>query len=218
LILQVIGAAFDLTGAVQLTNRRMRMQATLTHDQQMPNPLGLTPIKFGLWLFLASEIMFFTGLLGSFIVLRIAQPEIFHEQASELSWPLAGFNTLVLIGSSFTMALGVARAQDGKPKEASSFLLFTLLLGLVFLGVKAFEYSHQFQHGIFPSSSLFFASYFTMTGCHGLHVIAGLIPMFRLFLKGRKGTLTAEGAELLGLYWHFVDLVWIFLFPLLYLL
>ena len=158
------------------------MQATLTHEETMPNPLGLTPIKFGMWLFLASEVMFFTGLLGSFIVLRIAQPEVFHEQAAELSWPLAAFNTLVLIGSSFTMALGVSRAQDGKPKEAGSFMFLTLGLGLLFLCVKAFEYSHKFQHGIFPSSSLFFASYFALTGCHGLHVIAGLIPMLRLGL------------------------------------
>ncbi|HLX64665.1 MAG TPA: cytochrome c oxidase subunit 3 [Planctomycetota bacterium] len=180
--------------------------------------LGTSPIKFGVWLFLASEVMFFTGLLGSYVVLRFAQPAVFHEDAAKLNWMLAALNTAILISSSFTMVLAVKHAHAQKLEDAGKFLIITFLLGCAFLGLKAIEYGMKIEHGIVPSTSLFFASYFTLTGCHALHIIGGLIPMLLLFRKARNGTLTGEGTELLGLYWHFVDLVWIFLFPLLYLL
>lgn len=188
------------------------------HDRPMPNTFGISPVKFGMWLFLASEVMFFTGLLGSFVVLRIAHPETFHEQASQLNWKLAAFNTLVLITSSLTMAQAVSRAQHKDQRGAGKSLLLSLVLALTFLVVKGVEYGMKFEHGIFPSSSLFFGSYFTLTGGHALHVIAGIIPMIVLWRRAGRGTLSGESAELVGLYWHFVDLVWIFLFPLLYLL
>jgi cytochrome c oxidase subunit III len=187
-------------------------------DETMPTPLGVSPVKFGMWLFLVSEVMFFTGLLGSFIVLRFAQPQVFHEEAKHLNWMLAAANTVVLITSSFTMVLAVAAAHHGDAKKLARNMLFTLMLGGVFLGIKALEYSGKFSHGIFPGTNLFFASYFTLTGCHALHVIGGFIPMTVVLLGARRNKVNGESVELLGLYWHFVDLIWIFLFPLLYLL
>jgi len=193
--------------------------AALGHaEDYRDNPFGVSPVKFGMWLFLASEVMFFTGLLGSYIVLRFSQPEVFHEEAQHLNWMLAALNTVVLISSSFTMARAVTAAQDGDAAKTASNLRTTLLLGLAFLVIKGIEYAGKFQHGIFPSTHLFFGAYFAMTGCHGLHVIAGLIPIVKLWRRAARGVVNFEGVELLGLYWHFVDLVWIFLFPLLYLL
>lgn len=192
--------------------------AAIHADEYAEHPFGVSPVKFGMWLFLASEIMFFTGLLGTYVVLRFSQPDVFHEEAQHLNWMLAALNTVVLITSSFTMARAVTAAQKGDAPTTASNLFVTLLLGLAFLVIKAVEYGGKFQHGIYPSTHLFFASYFAMTGCHGLHVTAGLIPIFRLWRRAGRGVVNGEGVELLGLYWHFVDLIWIFLFPLLYLL
>jgi heme/copper-type cytochrome/quinol oxidase subunit 3 len=187
-------------------------------DTYMETPLGVSPVKFGMWLFLVSEVMFFTGLLGSYIVLRFSQPEVFHESAQHLNWQLAALNTVVLITSSFTMALSVRAAQNRDSAKAAKYVGTTMLLAVLFLIVKGIEYSAKFHHEIYPSTNLFFGSYFTLTGGHGLHVIAGMIPMIRLFIAAKQGKAKGESFELLGLYWHFVDLVWIFLFPLLYLL
>ena len=188
-----------------------------TTDAPIPF-MGVSPVKLGMWLFLASEIMFFTGLLGSFIVLKFAHPEVFHEEAGHLNWQLAAFNTIVLISSSLTMALAVAAAEKKEHRAVARNVLITLLLAVLFLVIKSFEYYAKIEHGILPSTSLFFGAYFTLTGCHGLHIIAGLIVLFRMWRKAARGQSNYESMELVGLYWHFVDLVWIFLFPLLYLL
>ena len=191
--------------------------ANATHDAPIPF-MGVSPVKLGMWLFLASEIMFFTGLLGSFIVLKFAHPDVFHEEAAHLNWKLAAFNTVVLITSSLTMALAVAASEKKDHAAVARNTLITLLLAVTFLVIKGFEYSAKIEHGIFPSTSLFFGAYFTLTGCHGLHIIAGMVALFRMWRQGANGASRYEAMELVGLYWHFVDLVWIFLFPLLYLL
>ena len=183
---------------------------------------GVSLHKFGMWLFLASEVMFFTGLLGSYLVLRLSDPIGFSLQAQTyLHWEPAAINTLVLILSSLTMALAIHWSQHGDTGRTQRFLAITILCGLVFLAIKAYEYSGKFHHGVYPSTHIFWGCYFTLTGMHGLHVIGGLVPLTYALAKvsGTKDVRQNSGLlENLGLYWHFVDLVWIFLFPLFYLL
>lgn len=187
------------------------------HAIQMPNG------KLAMWIFLASEVMFFAGLFGMYIVLRIANPDQFHPDMlpAPLSVPLASLNTVILIASSLTMALAVQNAHEGSDAGARKFLFLTGALGLGFCVVKGIEYSMKFGHGIDPSTSIFYSCYFTMTGVHAVHVVGGIVPMLYMGLRSRNGRYTTNHdntVELLGLYWHFVDLVWIFLFPLLYLI
>jgi len=153
--------------------------------------------KLAMWIFLASEIMFFTGFFGAFIVLRNSNLELFSHSAAELTKGLALLNTFILIGSSLTMALSILNLEKGN-----------------------IEYSTKFSHHIFPWTNVFFSFYFLMTGFHAIHVIAGMIPMTFMFIKAftKKGYNHPVKVETLGLYWHFVDLVWIFLFPVLYLI
>ncbi|HTL54005.1 MAG TPA: cytochrome c oxidase subunit 3 [Planctomycetota bacterium] len=183
--------------------------------------------KLGMWIFLASEVMFFAGLIGTYIVLRVSNPTQFspdflHEHFHRLNQGLAGFNTLVLILSSLSMALGVEAAKNGNAAKMRNMILITALLGIVFCGVKGYEYNDKFSAGIWPHSQLFFSCYFVTTGVHLAHVILGVLPLlacyFMSFKPGRFLAHDDETIELLGLYWHFVDLVWIFLFPLLYLI
>lgn len=177
--------------------------------------------KVGLWLFLSSEIMFFSGLIGAYVVYRYANPEAFSNPIFPLSWPLALLNTVILITSSVTMVFAVKGAQEQDVAKMRKFLMLTMLCALGFCVVKAIEYGSKFSHGIYPETSLFYSCYFTMTGIHAVHVILGLLPMFFFWWKGKDGRYTTPGnctIESLGLYWHFVDLVWIYLFPLLYLL
>ena len=181
---------------------------------------GIPSEKLGMWLFLASEIMFFTGLLSAYIVLRAGVSHWPHP-GEELSIPTAAFNTFVLLSSSMTMALGVAAVHQSELRKLRLFLLLTILLGSAFLGIKGYEYSLKFAHGHFPGTGLFWDSYFTLTGLHGLHVLAGVLAnLWVLALTFGGNFLKRRGhiVEISGLYWHFVDLVWIFLFPLIYLL
>ncbi len=178
--------------------------------------------KFGMWLFLASEIMFFSGFICAYIVLR-NRPEnlmIALKSQEHLDKILGAINTGVLILSSLTMALAVAAAQRGNAKGLRLFLFFTILLGATFLVIKGFEYSAKFSHGDYPSKNFFYGCYFTLTGFHGLHVIGGIVLMIILLLLSFAGKFREKSTaiELSGLYWHFVDIVWIFLFPMLYLL
>jgi cytochrome c oxidase subunit 3 len=196
--------------------------ATIGYGSGTPVATTISLHKFGMWLFLASEVMFFTGLLGSYLVLRLSNPAEFSAQArAHLHWEPAALNTVVLIFSSLTMALTIHWAQLGQTAKTRLFLLLTILCGLAFMVIKAYEYGQKFEHGIYPATHVFWASYFTLTGVHGLHVVGGVIPLTIVLLlvlvnpdvRRRAGLL-----ENLGLYWHFVDLVWIFLFPLFYLL
>jgi heme/copper-type cytochrome/quinol oxidase subunit 3 len=189
---------------------------SLSHEPVTGVPNG----KLAMWIFLASEIMFFTGFFGAFIVLRNSNLELFSHSAGELSKGLALLNTFILIGSSLTMALSILNLEKGNTAKFRLFLGLTILCGFGFLIVKSIEYSTKFGHHIFPWTNVFFSFYFIMTGFHALHVIAGMIPMFFMFIKSftNKGYNHPAKVETLGLYWHFVDLVWIFLFPVLYLI
>jgi cytochrome c oxidase subunit 3 len=189
--------------------------------------------NLGMWLFLLTEIMFFGGLFAGYTVYRSAYPEAFIIGSHHLDILLGGINTAVLIGSSLTMALAVHAAQTGQRRLLVGFIALTIVLGAVFLGIKAIEYSHKFAEQLFPGSGffhpephaqqvqLFFGFYFAMTGMHALHMVIGIALLAIVALQGWRGHFSPEYAtpvELLGLYWHFVDIVWIFLFPLLYLL
>lgn len=188
-----------------------------------PPEIGVTGVensKLCMWWFLASEIMMFAGLIGSYVALKAANGVVVEESAAELNWRFATLNTFVLITSSATMALGVGSIKQGKAAQLRMFLLCTILLGCAFLGIKSMEYSQKFHHHIYPSTNIFFSCYFLLTGLHALHVIIGVILIAGVLLKSFSGKYSAihhDTVENVGLYWHLVDVVWIFLFPLFYL-
>ena len=183
---------------------------------------GLTNAKLGIWLFLASEVMLFGALFASYILLRTGASE-WPAGRTLLSVPMATLNTVVLIASSVTMVLAWASLARNQFPRFKIWMGLTILLGLVFLVVKYFEYSGKFHHGLFPSTNTFLAIYFTLTGLHGLHVLAGMVVNGYLWGPGSRLWKTepehfTNRVEQSGLFWHFVDLMWIFLFPILYLL
>jgi cytochrome c oxidase subunit 3 len=272
-------------------------------EEHAPDPVishgdPTPPGKVGVWLFLASEIMFFIGILGSYIVIRSGWPHLFETMGATLNKTVAAVNTLVLIFSSLTMALSVDAAQRGDRARLIKFLWITFACAATFMGIKAYEYNDKFHHytmvvkeadgtyaydghlhekdgkkelygvrvklkddDVFdvhfagkawieaalekqpgvtsedkkektweikgpvaqevnygPWKNLFFSSYFAATGIHGIHVLGGMIPLSILAIQAGRRKVFPEGTEYVGLYWHFVDLVWIFLFPLLYLI
>jgi len=188
-----------------------------------PHPVtGVTNAKLGIWCFLASEVMLFGGLFSAYILLRTGADHWPHG-SSLLNVPMATLNTFFLITSSVTMVMSWAAIATKDVKKYRSYMGLTILLGLAFLVVKSFEYKAKFDHHHFPSSELFYAIYFVLTGLHVLHVIGGLVvnayflfPGLKLYEKNPEQFVNR--IECAGLYWHFVDLVWIFLFPVLYLL
>ena len=186
-----------------------------------PHPItGVTNAKFGIWLFLASEVMLFGALFSAYIMLRSASTDW---PDHVLNVPLATVNTEVLITSSVTMLMAWASLKMGRFDRFRLHLGVTILLSFAFLVIKYLEYSSKFEHHHFPSTHTFYAIYFTMTGLHGLHVIGGIVVNAYLLGPGSKMWRTepnrfAGRIEVAGLYWHFVDLVWIFLFPSLYLI
>ena len=188
-----------------------------------PHPItGVTNSKLGVWCFLASEIMLFGALFSTYILLRTGASH-WPRGSDLLNVPLATFNTLVLITSSVTMVMSWASLMMKDFSKYRFYMGTTVLLGLTFLVVKAFEYSQKFAHQHFPKTETFYAIYFTLTGLHGLHVVGGIIVNTYFLFPGSKlwqkdPEQFAGRIEAAGLYWHFVDLVWIFLFPLLYLL
>ena len=186
---------------------------------------GLNNSKLGIWVFLASEVMLFGGLFSAYVFLRMAAPAgEFAYWGSKLSVPMATVNTLVLISSSVTVIMSWASLKMKDFEKYKMYMGLTLLCALIFLVIKYFEYTGKFHHGIYPSSSTFMAIYFTLTGLHGLHIIGGMIVMGYFWLPVGNKMWHSEPdhftnrIEVAGLYWHFVDLVWIFLFPILYLL
>jgi len=195
----------------------------------------------GMWMFLVTEIMFFGGVFTAYVIYRSTLHGVFATASHELNVPLGAFNTAVLIGSSLTMALAIRAAQVNQRKLILLFLFLTMALGMTFLGVKTVEYKEKFDHHLVPGphfnpdpehvsaelvqvgdkAQIFFALYFIMTGIHALHMIIGigvLLWLFVLSWKGRFDSSYYNPLECAGLYWHFVDIVWIFLFPLLYLI
>jgi len=189
----------------------------------------------GMWVFLVTEIMFFGGLFASYIVYRALYPDIWYAAHEKLDKALGGVNTAVLLTSSFTMALAVRSAMMNRWKAQVGYLLATMAFALTFLVIKYFEYKAKFDHHLFPGpnfnfgdpsvpndkAQMFFNLYFAMTGLHGAHVLIGVIVMVALVMRTiqmRQRRQDFIPVELSGLYWHFVDIVWIFLFPLLYLI
>jgi cytochrome c oxidase subunit 3 len=189
--------------------------------------------SLAMWIFLVTEIMFFGGLFTAYVVYRSLFPLLFRVGSHHLDITLGGVNTAILICSSLTMALAVRGAQLGNRKVLTGFLVLTLLLGLAFLGIKAVEYHGKWVHHLIPGPNfhlegehareveIFFSLYFAMTGLHALHMIVGaglILWLLPACIRGRYGPDYYHPIECFGLYWHFVDIVWIFLFPLLYLL
>lgn len=185
--------------------------------------------RLGMWAFLATEALFFGGMFLGYAIYRSAHFAEFAEGSLHLDLFLGTANTAILIASSFTMALAVEAAESERRRRTAGFLGATLALGILFLGIKFYEYADKFHHGLFPGPGfsqvsspveLFYCFYFAMTGMHALHMIVGvglLTTLALMVLFGRGLPARATAVEMAGLYWHFVDCVWIFLFPLLYL-
>ena len=212
-------------------------------------------VTLGMWVFLLTEVLFFGGLFITYTLYRIWYYDAFALASKSIEILPGLINTVVLIGSSLTMALSVRSAQTNQRKATVNWLLATIVLGSVFLGIKVYEYSLKFEHHHVPGATfdffsheeaagggeheaagasvhtmgreelqrttqLFFSLYFTMTGLHALHMIVGIVILFIIAWQAHKGRFDEEyhaPVEMTGLYWHFVDIVWIFLFPLLYL-
>jgi cytochrome c oxidase subunit 3 len=204
------------------------------HFENMEQQKDATTL--GMWAFLLQEIMFFGGLFMCYILYRMMYPAAFAEGSNHLDVMLGGINTAVLIGSSLSMAMAVYASQTGKQRMLMGMLTLTLVLGLAFMGIKYVEYSHKIHDGLFPGFGLwhydganpaegphvqmFFVIYFLMTGMHALHMIVGVGILLWLMKRAKNNEFGPEyhgPIELFGLYWHFVDIIWIFLFPLLYL-
>ncbi|HEY2731699.1 MAG TPA: cytochrome c oxidase subunit 3 family protein [Polyangia bacterium] len=189
-------------------------------------------VRLGMWLFLGTEVLLFAGLFLGYTVYRHFYHEAFHECSRSLSLPFGTANTIILITSSLSVALGYNAIKQGKEKLCAGMLVFTILCALGFLFIKTLEYAHKFEVGELPGkwyhaditapgANLYFTIYFLATGLHAFHVIVGmsvLIWVLKGVVKGKYGPRNFVAVELGGLYWHLVDLVWIFLFPLLYLI
>ena len=187
--------------------------------------------QLGMWVFIAQEILFFGGLFLGYTYYRVAYSAAFVQGSHHLDITLGAINTAVLIASSLTMALAVHNAQLGNRRAQVLFLVLTMMLGTVFLGIKTIEYGHKFHEHLVPGpdfrfegdphAQIYFSLYFLMTGLHALHMIIGiaiLAVLTWLAWRGSYGRDYYSPVELTGLYWHFVDIIWIFLFPLLYLI
>ncbi len=186
--------------------------------------------KLGMWLFLVTEINLFGGLFIAYSYMRHKYPAEFHHGGGELNATLGVTNTIVLLTSSLTVVLAIMAMQRGKAALSRAYLLATVGFGLVFLVIKTIEWSAKFHHGLYPSAphlatlphgeQIFFGLYFTMTGLHGLHVLIGMCLLFVISRLVKSGKITQDKYVLLengGLYWHLVDVIWIFLLPLFYL-
>ena len=195
----------------------------IPYNEELRPDTGLYNAKLGIWLFLASEVMLFGGLFSAYIMLRLSDPNWVNYGQNALNVPLATLNTAVLITSSVTMVMSWVSLQLNDIKKYKMYMGLTLLCSFGFLVIKYIEYTSKFSHGLFPSTNNFLAVYFTLTGLHGLHVIGGILVNGYFYGPGIKmwnnePERFTNRIEVAGLYWHFVDLVWIFLFPALYLL
>lgn len=191
--------------------------------------------KLGMWLFLVTEVMLFGVLFAGYGLFNYLYPEMYKEAHHHLNKVMGGVNTVVLLISSLTMALAIAYIQRNDTKKSKLMLIITFLCACIFLVIKYFEYSEKIHHGLLPghffapaqgyeskfsNAALFFSFYFVMTGIHGLHVLIGMGAIAWIYWRMNRGDFNARkfaAVEFVGLYWHIVDLIWIFLFPLLYL-
>jgi len=186
------------------------------HAQPLPAKIttGVPTGRLGIWWFLAGETVIFGGLIVCYVLLRLHHPE-WAEHAAHTSWIVGGINTLVLLTSSLTMVQAFKAVTEGKTQRAVGLLGVTWLLGLAFLVIKVFEYTHEIHGGYTILANLFWSFYYLMTGLHALHIIGGLVAIAVVMVRARKGK-DLQRVEYVGLYWHLVDVVWIFLYPLLY--
>lgn len=204
--------------------------ATIPIPERRPMPgMGVYNLKFGMWVFLLSEVMFFTALISSYIILRFANPDSFAQPGEVLNVPLTAINTFILICSSVTMVKAFAAVEMDDQRGLRMWLLATMLLGTFFLGVQVYEYIQLAGHDFLPMAArygaeggpLYGATFYTMTGFHGFHVLVGVLCIVFTTIKAFRGAYSAgnsAGVEIMGLYWHFVDLVWIILFTIVYLI
>jgi cytochrome c oxidase subunit III len=219
----------------------------MVKDSSFEPGMRVYNMKLGMWVFLLSEVMFFTSLIGSYIILRFAHPDHFANPGVVLNVPLTAFNTFFLICSSVTMVKAFAAIQQGNQKGLKLWLLATILIGASFVGIQAIEYTKLSQEGFVPVAAtyhavgraaheageaaaaaapvvggpLYGATFYTMTGFHGAHVSIGVLCLIFVLIRAMRGSYTQadhRGVELIGLYWHFVDLVWIILFTIVYLI
>lgn len=180
--------------------------------------LRLDNTKLGMWVFLASEIMFFSALIAIFLVFKLRG---LMDTEGALNIPLGALNTFILIVSSFTVVMSLEAIQEGRQTRFQLLLLATLALGSTFITIQGVEWSELFSHGIAPNTSMFGTAFFVLTGFHGLHVLGGLAWLTITLLRAFQGDFTRiknRGIEMFGLYWHFVDIVWIILFTIIYLI
>jgi cytochrome c oxidase subunit 3 len=202
---------------------------------------GVYNEKLGMWIFLGSEVMFFTALIGSYIILRVGASAPWAPPGVVLNIPVTAFNTFLLICSSVSMVKAFASIVDGDQQKLRLWLLATILCGATFVGIQVYEYLHLIHRGFLPSgirdgselaelvargvlpaatAGIYGSTFYTMTGFHGFHVTCGVVCMIWVFFKALRGGYSAtdyRGVEVIGLYWHFVDLVWIILFTIVYL-
>ena len=214
---------------VQTNDQHEHHPALQHHFHNMEQQLEASIL--GMWVFLVTEVMFFGGMFMAYILYRNMYPDAWLAGSQELNEVLGGVNTVVLICSSLTMALAVRAAQVGSRMGQIVNLVLTIIFGTVFLVVKYFEYAAKFEHHLVPGAhfdparepaqQLYFSLYFMLTGIHALHMVVGIVIMLvilRMAWKNKFGPGYFAPVEVSGLYWHFVDIVWIFLFPLLYLI
>ena len=218
----------------------------MVHEPGFEPGMRVHNMKLGMWVFLLSEVMFFTSLIGTYIILRFAHPEHFANPGVVLNVPLTAFNTFFLICSSVTMVKAFAAIQKGNQRGLKLWLLATVLIGAGFVGIQAIEYTKLAQAGFVPMAAkyhaigraaeaagateataptvggpLYGATFYTMTGFHGTHVSIGVLCLIFVLIRAMQGKYTEldhRGVEVIGLYWHFVDLVWIILFTIVYLI
>jgi len=182
---------------------------------------ALETAKLGIWCFLATEVLLFGALFTAYTIFRVSDPQMFLTEHLKLNRIFGAVNTIVLICSSLSVALGIAAIRQGKQRMLRICLILTLVLAATFLGVKYAEYSEHIARGELPGTNNFFSLYYMMTGLHAIHVCGGMAALGTMLVMAYRGKFSAEyntPVEITGLYWHFVDLVWIYLFPLLYLI
>ena len=195
--------------------------AAAPHGTASEGAIGVHTQKLGMWVFLVSEVMFFTALIGSYIILRWGTAAEWPEPRTVLAIPVTALNTFILICSSVSMVKAYAAAVRDDQPGLKRWLLTTVLGGAMFVGVQVREYIHLIEKGFLPSSGLFGATFYTMTGFHGFHVSCGVLSMIWVTIRAFRGKYAGgkfQGVETIGLYWHFVDLVWIILFTIVYLI
>ncbi len=206
------------------------MEATITEQERIlasdwgggKSPFGTTWGKFMMWIFIVSDALTFVGFIIAYGMMRAMSPE-WPDQTEVFNMGLITFMTFALISSSLFMAMAVGAAQQGRPKEAVRFLLITIVGGMIFLGSQVYEWAHFIGEGARLDTNpwgvpQFSASFFVMTGFHGMHVLSGLILLAYTAIQAGRGKYSGDGVEIAGLYWHFIDVVWVFIFAFFYLL